>query len=200
MTPLQRRASAVLIGTASLVAACGGDARTEQRLAELRGERRALLVEFGKTQNAIRRLQARALDEPSVAAQQDSFDAALRRHVEATDPEGAALLDRAASVGEDLRMFSEPVLLAPGEAYEPMSDEEKRELVAEFTEVEEALRPVIDRAMQDPVVNARFAVLQDSLVAALLRLDPSAQATLDRMEEIDGQVAALDAEIAALTE
>ena len=27
-----------------------------------------------------------------MAAQQDSFDAALRRHVEATDPEGAALL------------------------------------------------------------------------------------------------------------
>ena len=200
MASHHHQAIAALIGLASVVAACGGDVDREERLAELRSERRSLLIQFSATQNAIRRLQARALDEPGVAAQQDSFDVALRRHVATTDPEGAALLDRAASGGEELNVLSEPVLLVPGEAHEPMSADEQRRLAAELTEVERALRPVIDRAMEDPVVSARFASLRDSLVAALLRLEPSSRATLDLMAEIEGRIAATDSAIEALAD
>jgi hypothetical protein len=200
MRPALQRAVATGIGLTALAAACGGDARTEERLAELRSERRSLLVQFSATQNAIRRLQGRALDEPGVAALQDSFYVALRRHVEETDPEGAELMARAQEVGEDLKLFSEPVLLAPGDDDPRPSDEERRDVVAELAEVERALRPVIDRAMADPVVSARFRVLKDSLVAAMVRMEPAARNSLDLMAEIQEKIAAIDEEMGGLTD
>lgn len=198
MRPYRSPAALILIGAALAASACGGNADTEQRLAELRSERRSLVIQFFAAQNAIRRLQARALEEPAVAAQQDSFYAVFRDYVERTDPEGAALIARANLVGQDLEFLSAPLLLVPGEENPRMSDEERRQVAAELVEVERLLRPVTDRALSDSAVAARFQALQDSLVGAMLRLEPASRTSLDLMTELEGKISALDAEMRTL--
>ena len=82
----------------------------------------------------------------------------------------------------------------------PVEPEERAAVAAELAEVERSLRPVIDRAFQDPAVAQAFAALRDSVVAAMLRIDPGAQRSIDLMAELEARVAEIDAEIVRLSE
>ncbi len=183
-------------------AACSSaDREKEQRLAELQAERRSLLMQFSSTQNAIRRIQASALQEEGVRTAQDTFNARLRAVVARDDPESVALLDRAQEVGQGLEEIASPVILQQGqEDPRPNSDEERAQLAAELAETERALRPVIDAAFQDPSVLEAFGALRDSVAAAMLRIDPGTQVSMDRMAELESQIVVIDAEIAGLSE
>ena len=179
-------------------AACSGDSATEDRLAELRSQKRSLLIQFTSAQNAIRQYQSRALDDPNVRAVQASFDSVFRLAVERDAPEAVELLDRAEALGRDLQELSTPVILEQGQDDPRLSDEERRQVAAELAEVERLLRPVTDRAFLDPAVQTSFKTLQDSVIAAILRQDPSAQASMDLMARLEGQIADIDAQMAAL--
>ena len=182
------------------VVSCSDSARQEE-LAELRSQRRSLLMQFLSVQNVIRGLQIQALGEPAVRAAQDTFNAELRAAVLRDDPEAIDLLDRARAVGHDLQDMATPQLLQQGEKDpRPVTPEERAAVAAELAEVERSLRPVIDRAFQDPVVVQAFATLRDSVVAAMLRIDPGAQRSIDLMAELEAQVAEIDAEITRLSE
>jgi hypothetical protein len=182
------------------VISCSDSARQEE-LAELRSQRRSLLMQFSSVQNVIRGVQTQALEEPAVRAAQDRFNAELRAAVLRDDPEAADLLDRARAVGHDLQDMATPQLLQHGEEDpRPVTAEERADVAAELAEVERSLRPVIDRAFQDPAVVQAFATLRDSVVAAMLRIDPGAQRSIDLMAELEAQVAEIDAEILRLSE
>jgi hypothetical protein len=182
------------------VISCSDSARQEE-LAELRSQRRSRLMQFSSVQNVIRRVQMQALEEPAVRAAQDTFNAELRAAVLRDDPEAVELLDRARAVGHDLQDMATPKLLQQGEEDpRPAAPEERAAVAAELAEVERSLRPVIDRAFQDPAVVQAFATLRDSVVAAMLRIDPGAQRSIDLMAELEAQMAELDAEIARLSE
>lgn len=182
------------------VISCSDSARQEE-LAELRSQRRSRLMQFSSVQNVIRRVQVQALEEPAVRAAQDTFNAELRAAVLRDDPEAVELLDRAQAVGHDLQDMATPKLLQQGEEDpRPVAPEERAAVAAELAEVERSLRPVIDRAFQDPAVVQAFSTLRDSVVAAMLRIDPGAQRSIDLMAELEAQVAELDAEIARLSE
>ena len=187
---------AAVVGMIS--AACSGDSATEDRLAELRSQKRSLLIQFTSAQNAIRQYQSRALDDPNVRAVQASFDSVFRLAVERDAPEAVELLDRAEALGRDLQELSTPVILEQGQDDPRLSDEERRQVAAELAEVERLLRPVTDRAFLDPAVQTSFKTLQDSVIAAILRQDPSAQASMDLMARLEGQIADIDAQMAAL--
>ena len=176
-----------------------GDAARQERLAELRSQRRTLIIQFAAAQNPIRQLQGRALDEEGVRAAQDSFYLALRSAIERDDPEGARLLDRAEAAGHDLRDLSTPVRVEQGSETSQQTIEEQQSVAAEIVEVERRLRPLIDRAFEDPQVRSRFDVLQDSVTAAMLREEPSVQQTLDLMASLGAQVREIDREIEALS-
>jgi hypothetical protein len=182
------------------VISCSDSARQEE-LAELRSQRRSRLMQFSSVQNVIRGVQIQALGEPAVRAAQDTFNAELRAAVLRDDPEAVDLLDRARAVGHDLQDMATPQLLQQGENDpRPVTPEERAAVAAELAEVERSLRPVIDRAFQDPVVAQAFATLRDSVVAAMLRIDPGAQRSIDLMAELEAQVAEIDAEITRLSE
>lgn len=184
----------------SAVISCSDSARQEE-LAELRSQRRSRLMQFSSVQNVIRRVQLQALDEPAVRAAQDTFNAELRAAVLRDDPEAVELLDRARAVGHDLQDMATPTLIQQGEEDpRPVAPEERAAVAAELAEVERSLRPVIDRAFQDPAVVQAFATLRDSVVAAMLRIDPQTQQSIDLMAELEAQVAEFDAEIARLSE
>ena len=190
-------ALAVLLTT---VISCSDSAKQEE-LAELRSQRRSLLMQFSSVQNAIRRVQGQALEQPAVRAAQDTFNAELRAAVLRDDPEAVELLDRARAVGHDLQDMATPTLIQEGEEDpRPVEPEERAAVAAELAEVERSLRPVIDRAFQDPLVTQAFGTLRDSVVATMLRIDPGVQRSIDLMAELEAQVAEIDAEIARLSE
>lgn len=182
------------------VISCSDSARQEE-LAELRSQRRSRLMQFSSVQNVIRRVQVQALEQPGVRAAQDTFNVELRAAVLRDDPESVELLDRARAVGHDLQDMATPTLLQEGEEDpRPVEPEERAAVAAELAEVERNLRPVIDRAFQDPAVAQAFAALRDSVVEAMLRIDPGAQRSIDLMAELEAQVAEIDAEIVRLSE
>jgi pimeloyl-ACP methyl ester carboxylesterase len=191
-------AVAATLATAS---ACSGpSAQNEERLAELRSQRRSLLMQFSSAQNGIRRVQARALEEEGVRLAQDSFNAVIRAAVVRDDPEAVALLDRAEAVGQDLQQLATPILLQQGQDDpRPVSSEERTQMATELAEVERALRPVISQAFQDSAVTEAFSALRDSVVATMLRIDPQTQRSMDLMADLEGRVAEIDAEIASLS-
>jgi len=182
------------------VISCSDSAKQEE-LAELRSQRRSRLMQFSSVQNVIRRAQRQALEEPGVRAAQETFNAELRAAVIRDDPEAVELLDRARAVGHDLEDLATPTLLQEGqEDPRPVEPEERSAAAAELAEVERSLRPVIDRAFQEPAVLLAFAALRDSVVATMLRVDPGMQRSIDLMAELEAQVAEIDAEIARLSE
>ena len=200
-----RRYSTILIAvvaTLSTASACSGpSAQNEERLAELRSQRRTLLMQFSSAQSGIRRVQARALEEEGVRVAQDSFNAVLRSTVGRDDPEAIELLDRAEAVGHDLQQLATPILLEKGqEDRRPVPPEERTRMAAELAEVERALRPVISRAFQDSAVTDAFSALRDSVMATMLRMDPQTQRSMDLTAFREGQVAEIDAEIASLSQ
>jgi hypothetical protein len=179
---------------------CSGASQREEELAQLRSERRVLLNRFSSVQQAIRRSQNQALEEPGAKQAQQAFNEAVREVVQRDDPESVELLDRARAVGQDLQSMATPIILPEGEEDpRPSTPEQRADVAHELADVEKSLRPVLQRAFQDPAVTEAFSVLRDSVVAAILRIDPGAQRSMDLMAEIESQVAEIDARIAQLS-
>jgi len=164
-------------------------------LASLRQERSQLIERFSNTQSGIRRIQAAALDAPGVSMVQDSFYAEVRRFMQREYPEAIELLDRAERIGADVERVSGPVELEPDEA---VTRDEQQAVVGELQETERDLRPYLERAMTDPLVQTAFAELQDSLIAEMARLDPNAPRTIQRMTDTAEQIRQVDIRIAEL--
>ena len=191
---------AVLVALTLVPAAACGDgsrARDDERRA-LEQRREQLIIQFASVQNQIRAVQAQSLDEPTIVGLQARFYDVLRARIIELDPQGEEWLDRATQVGADLERLSGPVLLAPGE--EPPPAEDRLAVGRELAELERILRPIQSEAMRYPEVATAFAELQDSLATAMIRLDPNAARTLERMQALDGEVQELDRQIAALDE
>jgi hypothetical protein len=189
-------------GLASLVAAVlvatgctDRNADREARLASLRDQRLQLVRQFASVQNAIRRTQAAALDDPGVRHAQQAFYDALQEEMTRIDPRAEGWLAEARRIGADLDRLSTPLLLGPGEEPPAGSAEERAAVARRLKEMEGRFRPLVDSALAAPEVAARFAVLQDSLRVAMLRRDSTAAATFARMETIGRRIAGLDSTI-----
>jgi hypothetical protein len=201
MIPSLRPSIVLLLLLAATSACGGGSSQREEQLAQLRSERRVLINQFSTVQNAIRGAQNRALEEPGVRQAQEAFNRTVREVIARDDPEAVELLDRARSVGHDLESMANPILLREGEEDpRPTTPGERAAVAEELATVERQLRPVLARAFQDTAVDGAFGTLRDSVVAAILRIDPGAQRSMDLMADIESQVAAIDAEIARLSE
>ncbi|MCL7979322.1 MAG: hypothetical protein M8865_05440 [marine benthic group bacterium] len=181
------------------IAGCTGSELESDELVALRAERADLRNRFSAIQDGIRRTQAAALEDPGVRAAQDSFYALLSEQMVANDPAAEDLLARSRRIGADLDRVSGPVLTTPDQAAERVATASEREAVAdELAATEQELRPHIDRAMRDPGVTGAFAALQDSVTVAMTRIDPSAAASIDRLNEIAEQMREIEIEIARL--
>ena len=197
--PSRRSFGTLLLPIGALLVASGctpseASLRADE-LASLRQERSQLIERFSNTQSGIRRIQAAALDAPGVSMVQDSFYAEVRRFMQREYPEAIELLDRAERIGADVERVSGPVELEPDEA---VTRDEQQAVVGELQETERDLRPYLERAMTDPPVQAAFAELQDSLIAEMTRLDPSAPRTIQRMTDTAEQIRQVDIRIAEL--
>ncbi|MGW8282345.1 MAG: hypothetical protein ACWGON_03495 [Gemmatimonadota bacterium] len=196
--PSRRTVGAVCLAIVGLlVSGCTVSEAGERadRLASLRQERHDLIQQFNSVQTSIRRTQAAALDESGVRFAQDAFYAELRRYMEREDPAAVELLDRAEEIGGEIERLSGPVPMMTGE---PVTVEVQQAVVDELAETERILRPHIQHAMSDSAVQSAFAVLQDSLITQMARIDPNATRTVDRMTEIADEIRSVDLRIAEL--
>lgn len=188
---------AVLLAMAALSPlACNGESGVEGRRAALEQQRHQLLVQFSAAQNQVRRTQAQAVEDPSLAPLRERFYGLLRERMVEMEPRSEAWLDSARELGPVIDDLSRPLILEPGE--EPAPREERERVVEEFAELEKALQPVQERALADPEVAAAFEALQDSVHALMIRLNPAAEAALDQMRRASSAVDSIDAQLRAL--
>lgn len=186
-------------GGLALSAGCTGGERTRdsERLRELWEQRAAHVQRFHAVQQGIRRTQAEALEQPGVRRAQESFYTELRQFVAREEPSSLELLDRAKEIGSDLDRLAGPDQISPDQADQYRIEEvERRQVGEELVATEKALRPILARAMRDPAVNSAFSGIRDSVMVAIVRIDPTAAASLDRMREISLVIAELDQQIA----
>lgn len=183
---------------ATVLVACGGgadEAEIAMRRTALEQQRHQLLNQFATAQNQVRNTQTRALDDPSIASLRDEFYTSLRQKMVEIEPRAGAWLDRAKELGARIDELSAPLILEEGQ--EP-PDDDRAGVMEEFAALEKTLRPVQNRAMADPEVAAAFRAMQDSVHALMIRMNPDAEAAIDRMKRTSAAVDSLDAEIAAL--
>ncbi|HSM08040.1 MAG TPA: hypothetical protein VLA33_03355 [Gemmatimonadota bacterium] len=188
---------AALVALPAVIAlACGGESGVEARRSALEQQRQQLLIQFSAAQNQVRRTQAQALEDPSLAPLRERFYDLLRERMIEIEPRAEAWLDRALELGPVIDDLSRPLILEPDE--EPAPREEREQVVEEFAEIEKALQPVQNRALADPEVAAAFEEMQDSVHAVMIRLNPAAESALDQMRRASNAVDSLDAELRAL--
>lgn len=149
--------------------------------------------QFATAQNQVRHTQAQALEDPSLAPLRERFYGLLRERMIELDPQSEAWLDRARDLGPVIDSLSRPRILEPDE--QPVPREERDRVIEEFAQLERTLQPLQNRALADPEVAAAFGALQDSVHALMVRMNPSAEAALDRMRRASAAVDSLDAEL-----
>ena len=116
-----------------------------------------------------------------------------------TDPQALNIsngVTRSGEVGAEVDRLSGPIVLAPGE--EPPPASERTAIGRELAELEVTLREVQSEALASPEVAAAFSELQDSVAAAIVRINPDASAALENMKKLERNIAAIDVRIAAL--
>ncbi len=178
-----------LLAAVLLVAGC--DTRADQALtdAELETRFHELVLQHASVQSQIRRLQSEALSTPEVKEVQAAFYATLRPKMIEIDPRAEEWLDRAAQAGQDMaRATGSAVVSTADEPVAPPDIIEKQRIATEIQAMERALEPIRLQAQADPAVAASLRALQDTLVATMLRKDPSSQVLLDQMLEIESKI------------
>lgn len=165
------------------------------RRAQLNQQRLQIMQRFAIAQSGIRNTQAEALGHPDLQPLREQFNEVLRARILAIDPSADSLLERARVVGAQMEAMSQPLILPEGQ--EP-PDDDRAAVVAEFRALEQAIRPLQQRAMSDPSVMTAFNALQDSLHATMVGKDPSVGPTLIRMEALSAELEEVDAELRSL--
>lgn len=185
-----------LVAVASTVACDSGNGEVDAERLALEQQKQQLFIQYASVQNQIRSAQSQALEEPAIIELQERFYEVLRTRMIALDPQAEAWLDRAREVGAEVERLSGPIELEPGE--EPPPAEDRAAIGRELAELEVTLRDVQSEALASPDVAAIFSELQDSVAAAIVRINPDAGAVLENMKELEGTIAGIDAQIEAL--
>lgn len=193
---MRTRIGVLLVVAAGMAACDSGDSEKEAERLALTQQRQQLVIQYASLQNQLRSAQGQALDEPAIIELQERFYEALRARMIALDPRAEAWLDRAREVGAEVDRLSGPIMLQPGE--EPPPAEDRAALGRELASLEITLREVQSQALASPDVAVVFSELQDSVAAAIVRINPDLESTLENIKELERTIADLDARIAAL--
>lgn len=138
------------------------------------------IQEIQQVQAQLEPLQAQALEEEDLKAEQEQVVQALRDRMVAADPENEGRLVRMEAI------------LAEAAIAQQSGDADK---LAELTTEASTLQPQIQAAQQEalehPDVQPRVAAFQENLHKRIVAIDPAAQDLLDRVEELQERVSAV---------
>jgi hypothetical protein len=164
------------IGCALAVLLAPAPARA-QNAAEVPAEVQQWIQEIQQVQAQLEPLQARALEEEGLKAEQEQVVKALRDQMVAADPENEGRLVRMEAILEEAAIAQQA------------GDTDK---LAELTTEASSLQPQIQAAQQaalaHPSVQPRIAAFQENLHKRIVAIDPAAQGLLDRVAELQARV------------
>jgi hypothetical protein len=131
--------------------------------------------EAAQLQQKLGALQQRAMQDPSLKAATDSFNAVVREGMTKVDPQAAAKLARAEAIPAEL------------EAARAASDNAKlNALAAESTQLQSYFAAARQRAIELPEVQTARQAYVARLFAKMKEYDPQAQSYVDRLTQLQG--------------
>lgn len=132
------------------------------------------IAEIQKLNNELGPLHDEAMEDPALQQEREAVRAAVREAMIAADPANGERIDRL----EELE--------AEAEAAQAAGDTVK---IAALTSEAQQLGPQVQaaqvEAMEKPEVDARVQAFEDKLFAKMVEIDPSAQAKLDQLNELN---------------
>ena len=153
-------------------------AQTVEQPDGLPAEAREWLTEIQQIHAQLTQLQERALQDPALAARQDSLGGHIRTAMEAIDP---TLPQRMGRIEE---------MEAQAAAAEAENNEAKlMELRAEAQQIEQQFFSAQQQALQQPDLAAEISAFQTALEAKILETDPEAPRLLARFQELEQKLA-----------
>lgn len=153
---------------------------TQQLPTEVPSDAGEWLAEIQEIHERLSTLQERALQDPELAARQDSLGNHIRVAMETIDPSLAESMSR---IEEMERQAAEA---------EARNDEAKlTELRAEAQRIEEQFVSAQQQALQRPDLAAEFLEFQTLLEQKILAADPEAPRLLARFQELNEKLATL---------
>jgi hypothetical protein len=173
-------AGTFLFVTVALTAPAVGSAQAPGAPLELPPEAREWIAEIEQIHVQLAQLQERALQDPDLAARQDSLGNHIKVTMEAIDPSLAQNLGR---IEEMERQAAEA---------EARDDEAKlAELREEARQIEQRFVAAQRQALQRPDLAAEFSAFQTLLQERMLQTDPDAPRLLARFQELERKLTQL---------
>jgi hypothetical protein len=146
---------------------------------EIPAEVQQWIQEIQQVQAQLEPLQARALEEEDLKAEQDQVVKALRDQMVAADPENEGRLVR-----------MEAIMAEAAIAQEAGDAEKLAALTTEASSLQPRIQAAQEAALAHPDVQPRIAAFQENLQKRIVAIDPAAQGMLDRVAELQERVSA----------
>lgn len=137
------------------------------------------IQEIQQVQAQLEPLQARALEEEDLKAEQEQVVKALRDQMVAADPENEGRLVRMEAILEEAAVAQQA-----GDA------DKLAELTTEASSLQPQIQAAQQAALEHPSVQPQIAAFQENLHKRIVAIDPAAQGLLDRVAELQARVTA----------
>jgi hypothetical protein len=174
---IRNAARSVLLGLAFLAAPAALSAQ-EPAAPALPPEANAWLAEIQQIHVQLSELQAKALEDPELAARRDSLGTHIRVAMETIDP----------SLSQSMSRIEEMEQQAA--AAEAQSDQAKlTQLRAEAKRIEQQFLSAQEQALQRPELAAEVSAFQTLLEERILATSPDAPRLLARFQELEEKLA-----------
>lgn len=170
-TPIARIAGLAAIALAFL-AAPGLDAQEPED-----EERQELTAELQQVAQQLVGIQQRAMQDPELQEEQAATEEKVIAAMTELDPEAQEKLDRMGELQGELRT-----------AQEESDQQEIGSLLQEQRQLQQSLQQTQARAVQQEEVAASIESFRESLLAAMVEVDPQAEELLQRQEELQAEL------------
>ncbi len=140
----------------------------------------AWYMELQQIQQQLAPVQQEVLEKPSIQAQQEELGELVQQAMEEEDPEVPQHMQRMQALEQEAVQAREA------------GDEQKlQELAAAAQEIQAHLMTAQAKALERPAIAARLEAFQDELRGEMIKLDPEAEALLDRHDELEAKLTAV---------
>jgi hypothetical protein len=139
-----------------------------------------LITEMQQIQTQLGSMQERAMQDPALRAAGDSLGLTIRQAMEEVEPETPTLIARLNDLGPEV------------EAAQAAQDQDRyRVLITEATEINQILEIAQENAIERPDILARVDAYEEKVQSRMKADNPTAAELLERLEELNGQLAAM---------
>lgn len=146
--------------------------------AQLPQEAQELVVEIQQVQSNLQQIQQEAMSDPELQAEQEALGREIQLAMAESDP----------AIPEHLERLE--TLMAEAQAAQQAQDAEKMQaIVTEARELDGRLQAAQAEVIQRPEIAPRVESFQSHLQAKMMELDPSTPQLIERLRELDSQLA-----------